>query len=125
MNLKLPKSLVEVTLGRENSIANAKLNDYVYGNIKIQNRPLCYNLPKLKMKLEMAQRLENRDKRQTRRDPAEIGSNVDVALLTCTFVDTPGASEDTVEADIGSWGEAYTYKENYLTIQIQIQIREP
>jgi len=77
------------------------------------------------MKLEMAQRLENRDKRQTRRDPAEIGSNVDVALLTCTFVDTPGASEDTVEADIGSWGEAYTYKENYLTIQIQIQIREP
>jgi hypothetical protein len=34
------------------------------------------------MKLEMAQMLENRDKRQTRRDPAEIGSNVDAALLT-------------------------------------------
>jgi hypothetical protein len=30
----------------------------------------------------MAQMLENRDKRQTRRDPAEIGSNVDAALLT-------------------------------------------
>ena len=30
----------------------------------------------------MAQRPKNRDKRQTRRDPTEIGSNADAALLS-------------------------------------------
>jgi len=47
------------------------------------------------MKLEMAQRPENRDKRQTMRDPAEIGSNVDAALLTFD-----GASAGVVAAGV-------------------------
>jgi hypothetical protein len=75
-------------------------------NIEIPNSSSCYNLPNLKMELDIAQRPT--DKRKTRRDPAEIGSNVDAALLSVGAaagsvdrsstegVVTPGASADGV-----------------------------
>lgn len=40
--------------------------------------------------------LENRDKRQTRMDPAEIGSNADAAALL-----TPGAAAGTLDGSTG------------------------
>jgi hypothetical protein len=75
-------------------------------NIEIPNSSSCYNLPNLKMELDIAQRPT--DKRKTRRDRAEIGSNADAALLpvgaaagsvdrsSTEGVVTPGASADGV-----------------------------
>jgi hypothetical protein len=80
-------------------------------NIESPNSCSCYNLPNLKMELDIAQRPT--DKRKTRRDPAEIGSNVDAALLSVGAaagsvdrsstegVVTPGASADGVGEDAG------------------------
>jgi hypothetical protein len=61
----------------------------------------------------MTQRPENADKEKTRRDPAEIGSNADAALLlvgaaagsvdrsSTEGVVTPGASSDGVGEEAG------------------------
>jgi hypothetical protein len=69
------------------------------------------------MELEMAQMLENRDKRQTRRDPTEIGSNADAALLPLG-----GAAAGVSAEVVGEYvGERLT---PIIIFFIMIQIRE-